>query len=165
MREFITSQAKLARHVGITPQYLCVIKKKHIASESLIEKLFQITSISPSLWQSPDQRRALNQALVAFVKAERKLAHRLAHKPRKIKAFRPGKAWDLFCIPPSFPHRFRTCVELRCAAFSLCSLWGNEGMPSMKKYWLSPGRVSGSTLIAEQRKLSSVHLQKEQKVL
>lgn len=92
MREFITSQAKLARYVGITPQYLCVVKKKHIASESLIEKLSRITSISTSLWLSPDQHRALNRALVAFIKAERKQAHRLAHKPRKIKALRPGKA-------------------------------------------------------------------------
>lgn len=56
-----------------------------------------------------------------------------------------------FLYSPSFPHRFRTCVELRCAAFSLCPLRGNEGMPFNEKSTGSLlGRVSGSTLIAKQ---------------
>lgn len=71
MKEFITSQLKLAEALGITPQYLSVVKKSNTASDVLLQKLEEVTGIKQILWASPARRRTLEKELNAFFCKER----------------------------------------------------------------------------------------------
>lgn len=71
MKSFITSHLKLAKAVGITPQYLSVLKKSNTASDLLLEKLETTTGIAQIFWASPTRNKDLLRKLAEFLKSER----------------------------------------------------------------------------------------------
>ena len=62
----ITTQAQLAKAVGVTPQWLSYVRHKNNASSDLLDKLFTITGIQPIYWTDPSKKYELIAELDSF---------------------------------------------------------------------------------------------------
>ena len=62
----ITTQAQLAKAVGVTPQWLSHVRHKNNASNELLNKLFNVTGIDPIYWTDPSKKYELIAALDSF---------------------------------------------------------------------------------------------------
>ena len=62
----ITTQAQLAKAVGVTPQWLSHVRHKNNASTELLDKLFNITGIDPIYWTDPSKKYDLMAELDLF---------------------------------------------------------------------------------------------------
>ena len=62
----ITTQAQLAKAVGVTPQWLSHVRHKNNASNELLNKLFNVTGIDPIYWTDPSKKYELMAALDSF---------------------------------------------------------------------------------------------------
>lgn len=62
----ITTQAQLAKAVGVTPQWLSHVRHKNNASNELLDKLFNVTGIDPIYWTDPSKKYELMEALDSF---------------------------------------------------------------------------------------------------
>ena len=71
MREYLTTQVKLSKALGISPEYFSMLKKYHTASNDLLQKLEKLTGIQQILWASPSRSRSLKVALKEFFTKER----------------------------------------------------------------------------------------------
>lgn len=62
----ITTQAQLAKAVGVTPQWLSHVRHKNNASNELLNKLFNVTGIDLIYWTDPSKKYELMAALDSF---------------------------------------------------------------------------------------------------
>ena len=62
----ITTQAQLAKAVGVTPQWLSHVRHKNNASNELLDKLFNVTGIDPIYWTDPSKKYELMAELDSF---------------------------------------------------------------------------------------------------
>ena len=62
----ITTQAQLAKAVGVTPQWLSHVRHKNNASLELLTKLVEVTEIESVYWTDPSKKYELMAALDSF---------------------------------------------------------------------------------------------------
>ena len=62
----ITTQAQLAKAVGVTPQWLSHVRHKNNPSIELLDKLVTLTGIDPIYWTDPSKKYELMAELDSF---------------------------------------------------------------------------------------------------